>query len=226
MDSNKVTLGYWKIRGLGSNIRYQLAYSGQQWNAEEYEQGEGPDFSRAEWLDKKFTLGMDFPNLPYLVDGEFKLTETLAIHKYLAEKYSPELLGKDLKEKAKVNMVSGVIGDLKGAATRPCYATGEKSDITNAMKDRLPPIIKFMGENKFLVGNDVTFVDFFFYELLCLCKMVQGTEEFEKEYPQLVAYMTNVRNLPKLKEYLDGDCVEKTYIFNNKIAKINGTLAP
>ena len=166
MDTTKPTLGYWKIRGLGSNIRYQLAYSGVEWNGVDYEQGDAPDFDSSCWFDKKFTLGLDFPNLPYLIDGEFKITETLAIHKYLAEKYSPELLGKDAQEKAKVNMVMGVVGDLKSAATRPCYASGEKSEILDAMKAKLPPIIKYIGENKFLVGNDVTFVDFFFYELL------------------------------------------------------------
>ena len=67
---SKPTLGYWKIRGLATQLRIQMAYQGVEYNMVEYEQGDGPDFSRAEWLDKKFTLGMDFPNLPYFVDGD------------------------------------------------------------------------------------------------------------------------------------------------------------
>ena len=35
---------------------------------------------RQKWLDDKFTIGMDFPNLPYLEDNGFKMSETLAIH--------------------------------------------------------------------------------------------------------------------------------------------------
>ena len=30
-------LGYWKIRGLGANIRYQLAYLGVEYELVEYE---------------------------------------------------------------------------------------------------------------------------------------------------------------------------------------------
>ena len=50
MDATKPTLGYWKIRGLCSNLRYQLAYCGVEYNMVEYEQGDGPDFSREPWL--------------------------------------------------------------------------------------------------------------------------------------------------------------------------------
>merc|ERR1711957_185448 len=95
MDASKPTLGYWKIRGLASNIRYQLAYCGVEYNLVEYEQGDAPDFSREPWLEKKFNLGLAFPNLPYLVDGDFSMTETLPIHKYIAEKWRPELLGEN-----------------------------------------------------------------------------------------------------------------------------------
>ena len=101
-----LTIGYWKIRGLVSNIRYQLAYSGiTDYNMVEYEQGEGPEFSRACWLDVKPTLGFDFPNLPYMIDGDFKLTETAAIHKYLADKYKPALLGENAEQKGQIAMM-------------------------------------------------------------------------------------------------------------------------
>jgi len=36
----------------------------------EYECGNGPDFSRAPWLDVKQNLGLDFPNLPYWMDKD------------------------------------------------------------------------------------------------------------------------------------------------------------
>ena len=93
MDAQKPILGYWKIRGLAANIRYQLSYCGVDWQDVEYEQGDGPEFSRESWMSVKYNLGFDFPNLPYFIDGDFKLTETMAIHKYIAEKWKPELLG-------------------------------------------------------------------------------------------------------------------------------------
>ena len=45
----------------------------------EYELGDGPEFSRDEWLQDKYAIGLAFPNLPYFMDGDIKLTETFAI---------------------------------------------------------------------------------------------------------------------------------------------------
>ena len=41
-----------------------------------YEVGEAPGYDRSCWYDVKYTLGLEFPNLPYLIDGDIKLTET------------------------------------------------------------------------------------------------------------------------------------------------------
>jgi glutathione S-transferase len=101
-----LTIGYWKIRGLASNIRFQLAYSGiTDYNMVEYEQGDGPNFDGSAWFGVKPTLGLDFPNIPYLIDGDFKMTEGLAIHKYLADKYKPALLGNDAAQRGQVAMM-------------------------------------------------------------------------------------------------------------------------
>ena len=121
--------GYWKIRGLSSNIRYQLAYSGVDYEMIEYEQGDAPDFNSSCWFDVKPTLGLAFPNLPYLIDGDHSMTETMAIHKYLADKYKPELLGTTPQERGLVNMLAGVVSDLKNAVTGPCYGSGDKNEI-------------------------------------------------------------------------------------------------
>ena len=51
-------------------IRMVLEYAGADWR-EVQESCEGPpNYSKAEWLAKKFTLGLDFPNLPYMIDGK------------------------------------------------------------------------------------------------------------------------------------------------------------
>ena len=139
----------------------------------------------------------------------------------MADKYAPELLGEDAVTRAKVNMLAGVIcGDLKGAVTGPCYMGDDKQVPTDVIKAKLPAVVAFLGDNKFLSGDKPTWLDFYFYELCQLMKFIHAG--FEADFPSLTAYCANVAGLPKLKEYLDDPTsMDNTYIFNNKIAKIN-----
>ncbi len=57
-----------------------------------------PELSKSAWLSHRDELQLDFPNLPYLVDGELKLTESKSIMKYLAKKYDERLLGRSPQE--------------------------------------------------------------------------------------------------------------------------------
>ena len=83
-------LGYWNVRGIsrGNPARYLLAFSKANWEEKTWpivdpEKG---------WTNAKPTL-MDFANLPYIIDGDFKISETKAVHQYIAAKYCPSLLG-------------------------------------------------------------------------------------------------------------------------------------
>ena len=56
---------------------------------------------------------MIFPNLPYISDGNFKLSETIAIARYVVNQSDKkELLGKDLKDQAMVDNITGVYRDI------------------------------------------------------------------------------------------------------------------
>tara|TARA_B110000285_G_C14841857_1_gene475746 strand:+ start:492 stop:743 length:252 start_codon:yes stop_codon:yes gene_type:complete len=82
----------------------------------------------------------------------------------------------------------------------------------------LPPIVKFLGDKKFLVGENETYMDFYFYEVLQMAYYVLQPELWT-QFPTLKTYCDNVANLPGLKEYLaDPNRREATYTFNNKIA--------
>ena len=81
MESDKFVLGYWKRRGRGQVIRHLLAYTGLPWEDKVY-------VGLEKWFGNgdKITLGFDFANLPYLIKGDFKLTESGAIAKYIVRK--------------------------------------------------------------------------------------------------------------------------------------------
>ena len=82
------------------DVNYEMVY---------YEQGDGPEFSRDDWLDKKWKIGLAFPNLPYLIQGNFSLTETSAMMKYLCERHKPELLGKTPEERGLSFMIENIL---------------------------------------------------------------------------------------------------------------------
>lgn len=96
--TDKIKLGYWAIRGKAQPLRLLLTYTGVDWEDVVYSD---PN----QWFAKdKQSLGFDFPNLPYLIDGDLKLTETTAIEKYIIERSgNTELLGKNLQDSAKIN---------------------------------------------------------------------------------------------------------------------------
>ena len=72
-------------------------------------------------MNEKFSLGLELPNLPYLLDDEVKLTETVAIMKYICAKWKPELLNTDPVAYAKAEMLQDKLINLKMTCTMPCY---------------------------------------------------------------------------------------------------------
>jgi hypothetical protein len=69
------TLGYWDIRGNTEPIRMVLHYAEAPFEDKRYEYGSTPQTLRSIWLADKPNLGLDFPNLPYYIDGDLKLTQ-------------------------------------------------------------------------------------------------------------------------------------------------------
>ena len=220
VDSGKVTIGYWKIRGLISPIKYMLEYLGVDYEDVQYEQGDAPDFSRECWLSVKPNLGLDFPNLPYLTHGDLKITESHAMMRYVANKFAPaEFTGKDAHDKAIVDMVLSTLADIKGAATSHCYGSGDLEACKAIAFDRLPAVSKFLGDKKFFAGDYITFVDFFVFEQIELFAFFTGGEILAR-YPNLGEFHKRITQQPRFGEYYASDKFMKRP-FNNKIAKIN-----
>ena len=197
-----------------------MQYIGLEYDEAIYEQGDAPDFSKEEWLKDKEKLDLPFPNLPYLIDGETKVTEAIAIMKYIANKYSPELLGRDAKEIAYVEMVGNSVSELKAAVTMPCYMHSDKNAITNDIMKKIVPLVKYLGNKDFLCGDKVTYPDFIFFESCDLMDFITDGQLYER-FPVLSDYFERMKSQPGLAEYFEDDdkCIKRP--FHNKIAKIN-----
>ena len=88
---------YWPTRsgmnGCGIN-RHILYYKGVDF--------EDKSHTSESWAEFKASGTMDFPNLPYLIDGDVKLSESKALTLYICKRWAPELLGANLAEEGKV----------------------------------------------------------------------------------------------------------------------------
>lgn len=112
-------------------------------------------------------LGMELPNLPYLFDEDVKLTETLAIMKYIAKKWKPELLGRTAAEVGRVNMLEWHVMELKKDTTYPCYdPNGDAEQIISNVRPGLAKLREITGHSSFIAGENITYLDFVFFELL------------------------------------------------------------
>jgi glutathione S-transferase len=107
-ESNEVIVGSWPMRGTVGTIRCLLAYCGIPFQNKQYT-------NRKEWFGKdKEQLGFDYPNLPYLIDGNTKLAESVAILHYIPLKAGRrELLGETDDKFIQVEQAFGVVMDTR-----------------------------------------------------------------------------------------------------------------
>jgi len=88
--NQKMVIGYWTIRGLMQPIRMACALGGLEYEWKQYPCGdkdENGNYDKSEWLNEKHKLGLDIPNLPYLIESDgSSFTESQAILTYVCTK--------------------------------------------------------------------------------------------------------------------------------------------
>lgn len=217
---DNLVIGYWKIRGLQRKIALLCEYVGAKYELKFYEvTGEAPNYDGSSWFDVKHSLGLDFPNLPYLFDGDYSMTECIPIMRYIANKYNKDLLGKTKEEYGKVAMLNNILYELNTKVTTESYKTDDKETIVNNGIKCLEPISKFVGENKFLVGDEPTICDFHYYEAFAYLRALDK-DTFESKFPNLLKVFNNIAELPAIKEFHASDRCDDLP-FNNVMAKVN-----
>jgi len=217
-----LTLGYWKIRGLAESIRLLLHYLEIEYKEVLYEFGPAPDFSGESWFKVKYTLGFDYPNIPYLIDGDFKMTESNAILRYICEKYKPELLGENIKEKAFVNMAVGVLSDLNFAKSQLAYQGKNcpgNERFKTTMKNKLNDLNILLGKQKFLAGEKITYPDFVLGEIFESINDL--LEPVFEEYKNLKKHFDSLCELTAIKKYR---AERENLPYNAAIAKLGGVV--
>ncbi|KAL1480290.1 hypothetical protein MTO96_051155 [Rhipicephalus appendiculatus] len=201
-------VGYWNVRGLGQYIRNLLVYKGVAFEDKLYRFGPPPDFDRSHWHGEKFSLGLQFPNLPYYIDGGVKITQSLAIMRYLARKHDlgarneEETLQLDLLEQQARDLAWG----LAMTAFNPTFDEARKKYEENLV-NVLKPWADHLRGRTWALGDRLTYVDFLLYEAL------DWNHEFNADafsgYPMLQEYLKRFEELPNIKEYFASENYRK-----------------
>ncbi|XP_037540147.1 glutathione S-transferase Mu 3 [Nematolebias whitei] len=211
-----MTLAYWDIRGLAQPIRLLLEYTNTKYNDKLYACGEAPDYDKSCWISEKDKLGIDFVNLPYLVDGDRKIVQSNAIMRYIARKHN--MCGETEDEKVRVDILENQSMDFRNGFVRMCYTDFDniKPGYLKSLPGQLKQFSDFLGNRKWFAGDKITFVDFILYELFDQHRMFHST--CFDDFKNLKEFLDRFEALDKIAAYMKSDRFIKTPV-NNKMAK-------
>ncbi|VUZ56454.1 unnamed protein product [Hymenolepis diminuta] len=216
---SKYQFAYWNLRGLGQPIRLMLEYIGVPYDERRFLHTE-----KEQWFADKYNLGFDFPNLPYLIDGDKKITQSHVITMYLGKKHG--LAGNGDNDIIKIAMAEGAIKDIRSAISKITL----NSDYEKLRPGFMPTFFKglealskFLGDKKYLIGDKLCYADFVLYENLDVFEVFEpGCLD---KYPNLKRFKKDFESLPKIKAYLESDRSIK-WPLNNWQAKFGGGFEP
>ncbi|XP_006899379.1 PREDICTED: glutathione S-transferase Mu 1-like isoform X2 [Elephantulus edwardii] len=194
-------LGYWEIRGLAHAIRLILEYTDSKYEEKKYIWGDAPDYDRSHWLNEKFKLGLDFPNLPYLVDGSHKITQSNAILRYIARKHN--LCGETEEEKIRVDMLESQVMDTRMSLALMCYNPDFeklKPQYLKELPEKLKLYSDYLGKRPWFAANKITFADFLVYDVLDVNRIFEP--KCLDAFPNLKDFMARFERLDKIAAYM------------------------
>jgi glutathione S-transferase len=198
-------LGYWKIRGLAAPIRMLLHYCDVHFEDVHYEQGDPPELSAAAWLDKRLTLGLALPNLPYYIDDRGKFVQSLAIMRYIAARHGARD-GVDLgHDDHHVDMTAHAAMDLRNAFTSCSYGSRSTEDVDRAVAQNIAPQLsawdRLMASGRpFCTGDRLSYADFFLAEHIDQMRLV--LPHAVQQHPALLAYADRFFALEKIQTFM------------------------
>nr|XP_020033401.1 glutathione S-transferase A6-like [Castor canadensis] len=195
----KPLLHYFNGRGRMESIRWLLAAAGVEFEEKFMHTNEDLEKLRSDGV-------LMFQQVPMVEMDGMKLVQTRAILNYIASKY--DLYGKDMKERALIDMYSEGLADLNEMFINyPYYPSEQKEENLALMKEKarnryfpaFEKVFKSHGQ-EYLVGNTLSKAD------VHLAEMVYNMEELDSNilagFPLLQALKTRVSDLPTIKKFL------------------------
>ncbi|NXX40927.1 GSTA3 transferase, partial [Tricholaema leucomelas] len=197
--AGKPRLIYLNGRGRMEPIRWLLAAAGVEF--------EEVFLETREQFQKLIKDGaLMFQQLPMVEIDGMKMVQTRAILSYIAGKYN--LYGKDLKERALIDMYAEGIADLMQMILMFPFSSPEtKEKNLDSIKERatnryfpvFEKVLKQHGQD-FLVGNKFSLADVQLIEAILAVE--EKVPAVLSGFPQLQAFKTKMSNMPTIKKFL------------------------
>jgi len=130
---------------------------------------------------------------------------------YLGKKY--ELDSKNDTEAIRMSLAMEQVDDMRNGIRRLAYVPMEvtnrlevhealKKEYVASIPTKLGLIAKFLGSNKWIAGDRLTYADFWVYDVLDFHRLLFNPKHFNV-FPTLVAYMERIEGLKGVKEFLN-----------------------
>jgi glutathione S-transferase len=227
-----LTIGYWKIRGLGAPLRMMCCYAGQPFVNKAY-----GDDAKTAWFgsEKKRLKDVNaLINLPYVIEGPTAAdpTETVVTQSNSCLIYLGQRLGIDRPELATHNhMALDQLMDLRNDTMKIVYpfanVVTKQADFKAGLKEHVAQtasmhLAKLEGHcvGPYLCGGEIQSADFHMFEMLdqhvAMCEQA-GVVFDVSPFPKLKALHGALRADPALALYFASD-MYKRYAFNNPMA--------
>lgn len=242
--NNAITVGYWSIRGLGAPLRMLVMYTGAPLNAVNHDLTEKSEGGwSAKWFtDYKPDLKAKNPlvNLPYIIDGDIIISQTIACFSYLGRKYG--VWGSTLQSQIQCEQLLCEIQDLRDKMVHFVYgphdtavenATALIQGVTgsNGILQKLELVLaneveKHGYSGKFLVEDKATAPDFHLWEMLdqyCGLAAYLSLPPPLESFPRLAYFHAQFQLLEANKKYISSK-LHQLLPYNNKMACFGATV--
>ncbi|XP_051774126.1 glutathione S-transferase, alpha tandem duplicate 1 isoform X17 [Ctenopharyngodon idella] len=201
--SEKVVLHYFNGRGKMESIRWLLAAAGVEF--------EEVFMTKREHYVKLLDDGaLMFQQVPLVEIDGMQLVQSRAIMNYIAGKYN--LYGKDLKERALIDMYTEGTSDLMDIIIMYYFTSENKqkqlSNIEQKAKERFLPVFeKGLANSDFLVGNQLSRADVHLLEATLMLQEIFPT--ILSTFPKIQAFQERMKALPRISKFLQPGSARK-----------------
>ncbi|XP_051504532.1 glutathione S-transferase 3-like [Myxocyprinus asiaticus] len=202
--SRKVVLYYFNGRGKMESVRWLLAAAGVEFDE--------VFLTKREQFEKLLNDGaLMFQQVPLVEMDGLQLVQSRAILNYIAGKYN--LYGKDLKERAMIDMYAEGANDLMEMIIMLPFIPPENKqkqldNVEGKAKERFFPVFeKALANSQFLVGNQLSRADVHVLEATLMLQEVFPT--ILSTFPKLQAFQASMKALPTISKFLQPGSARK-----------------